>query len=85
MTTTHFKRRATRNPVAMDALLTRQGGRPQTVQVEDFSIDGCCVRGYFTVGERVELRLPRVGGFAADVRWARRGFAGLRFERAARA
>lgn len=77
-----LKQRATRNHVAMQALLTRQGGGTQAVEVEDFSIDGCCVRGYFAVGEMVELRLPRVGMFKADVRWAHRGRAGLRFERA---
>jgi hypothetical protein len=84
MNAPHRRLRATRNRVILSAMLTRHGGGMQDVALEDLSIDGCCVRGYFNVGERVELCLPRMGCFVADVRWARRGFAGLRFDRGAR-
>jgi hypothetical protein len=70
-----------RSHVRIDARLTRACGNSEVVAVEDLSIDGCSVRGWFQAGEKVTLALPRIGSFAADVRWASRGRAGLRFDR----
>jgi hypothetical protein len=49
--------------------------------LEDLSIDGACVRGYFRPGETVSIRLPRIGSFEAAVCWAQGGKAGLKFAR----
>ena len=73
--------RPTRSTVSFEADLTRACGNNEQVTVEDLSIDGCAVRGWFLAGEQVVLKLPRLGTFAASVRWARGGRAGLRFDR----
>jgi hypothetical protein len=73
--------RHNRSSVELKAELSRVVGASETVEVQDISIDGCCVRGYFRVGESVTLRLPKIGGFSARVCWARGGRAGLKFHR----
>lgn len=77
--------RNNRSSVALQALLSRVPGASETVAVEDISIDGCRIRGYFRVGEQVSLKLPKIGRFTARVRWARGGKAGLKFDRGAAA
>lgn len=78
----HERLRPNRTSVTIDARLTRACGNSEQVIVEDLSIDGCAIRGWFKPEERVTLTLPRLGTFEAIVRWARGGKAGLRFERA---
>lgn len=81
MNATLHRQRTNRSAVAMEAELVRACGNKEAIAVEDLSIDGCSVRGWFIEGDRVTIRLPRIGQFAASVRWAARGRAGLRFER----
>jgi hypothetical protein len=76
--------RSNRSRVSMDAILTLANGGMREVVVEDLSIDGACVCGYFRPGETVSIRLPRIGSFEAAVCWARGGKAGLKFARAQR-
>lgn len=73
--------RSNRSSVTIDARLTRACGNSEQVIVEDISIDGCAIRGWFKPDEHVTLTLPRLGTFNASVRWARGGRAGLKFER----
>lgn len=81
MQSLHYKARPNRNPVALKALLTRENGGTQDVSVDDLSLDGCRVNGNFLIGDRVKLKLPRIGELSAQVRWAVLGRAGLRFTR----
>lgn len=74
--------RAHRSSVVIDAMLTRACGNSEQVTVEDLSINGCAVRGWLRRDDQVILTVPRLGTFAATVRWARNGRAGLQFERA---
>ena len=78
----HETHRVTRHPVAITAELLGSDGKCRSVQVENFSLDGCCVRHYLPVGEWVSIKLPRMGRFDAEVRWGRFGRAGLRFRKA---
>lgn len=78
----HRRPRPNRSSVTIDARLTRACGNSEQVIVENLSIDGCAIRGWFKPEEQVILTLPRIGTFDASVRWARGGRAGLRFARA---
>ena len=75
--------RATRHPVALAAELKCEDGRSRSVVVENFSLGGCCVRDYLSVGEQVSIDLPRIGRLDAEVCWGRLGRAGLRFRSSA--
>jgi hypothetical protein len=77
----HYKARAHRNAVEIAAVLTRQNGRTQDIVIDNLSVDGCRIHGYFLVGDLLKLKLPKIGELEAQVRWAIFGRAGLRFIR----
>lgn len=77
----HFRARAHRNVVNLAALLTRNNGGQQDVVVDDLSLDGCKINGNFSVGDKVQIKLPRIGTLTGQVRWSVFGRAGLRFIR----
>lgn len=73
--------RSPRHPTEIDASVNRPGEPELDVVITDLSIDGCQVRGYFRQGENLSVTIPNLGKFKAEVRWAKLGTAGLRFER----
>ena len=80
MTLTRPSRR-TRHPVQLDATVRHDQGRATPCKVSDFSLDGCCIAGFFRVGEEVEVSIRTLGTFRGQVRWAHLGKAGARFLR----
>lgn len=71
--------RRTRHPVQLEASVTRSSGSVMSCTLSDFSLDGCCLSGFFTVGERVEISVRPIGVLPAEIRWAEMGRAGARF------
>ncbi|HVM37557.1 MAG TPA: PilZ domain-containing protein [Sphingomicrobium sp.] len=71
--------RRLRHPVALDATILRPGGSRAAAKVTNLSLEGCCLIGGFTIGERLTVELPRIGPLAAEIRWAFMGRAGARF------
>ena len=75
----NFRERGLRHSVRLDASVTRGSGTEVPAIVTDLSLDGCCLIGRFQIGERVTVKIPKVGSLAAEVRWAFMGRAGARF------
>ena len=71
--------RSRRHCVRLEASATRANGTEVKAIVTDLSLDGCCLIGPFRVGEKVTVRIPKVGSLAAEIRWAFMGRAGARF------
>ena len=71
--------RRLRHPVELHASIKRSCGVTSSEIVSDFSLDGCCVSGFFRVGEQVEISIRSIGLFRAEVCWTRLGKAGARF------
>ncbi|HUE79970.1 MAG TPA: PilZ domain-containing protein [Sphingomicrobium sp.] len=71
--------RRVRHAVQLKATVTRGNGEAVTCTVSDFSLDGCCLSGIFTIGERIEVKVRPIGVQPAEIRWAARGRAGARF------
>jgi hypothetical protein len=76
-----YKPRTLRHPVSLTGQVKRASGEVREVPVSDLSIDGCCVRGFYRIGEPLQVQLPKIGWLGAQVRWAMMGRAGLRFVR----
>jgi len=74
--------RLRRHPVELEASVKRGGGEPCSSIVRDLSLDGCCLSGFFRIGELVEIRIHPLGIFQAQIRWAMLGRAGARFSKA---
>ena len=74
-----FQERGLRHSVRLDASVVRGSGAEVPAVVTDLSLDGCCLIGPFQIGERVTVKIPKVGSLAAEVRWAFMGRAGARF------
>ncbi|GAA4721390.1 Flp family type IVb pilin [Sphingomonas lutea] len=72
--------RGRRHAVELEAAIVRDGVE-QWNRVTDLSLDGCCLSGDFLIGEQVTVRIPPLGTFRAQVRWALSGRAGARFIR----
>ena len=70
--------RGCRHAVTFDATVIR-GDHRLGSRISDLSLDGCCLSGYFTVGEFVRLHIRGLGHFAAQIRWVKLGRAGVRF------
>ena len=68
-----------RHAVELEAIVTRSNGEAVACTVSDFSLDGCCLTGFFEVGERVEVKVRPIGVQPAEIRWAANGRAGARF------
>ena len=71
--------RRLRHAVNLDASVTRSNGTVLSCTVSDFSLDGCCLSGFFKIGEQVEVRIRAIGVLPAEIRWAVLGRAGARF------
>jgi Flp pilus assembly pilin Flp len=78
MKTDHPDRRL-RHAVQLKATATKVHGGCRDTIVTDFSLDGCCISGFYATGEHLELRIRPIGTFQAQVRWAFAGKAGMRF------
>lgn len=78
MTCNHLERRL-RHAVQLDASVTRSGRDGCATVVTDLSLDGCCITGFFTIGEQVELKIRPIGTLQGQVRWAVASKAGVRF------
>jgi len=74
--------RLRRHPVQLEASVKRGGGELCSSIVRNFSLDGCCLSGYFRIGELLEIRIHPIGIFQAQIRWAMMGRAGARFAKA---
>lgn len=72
--------RAERRPVDLRGFALAEGVDAD-VAVSDLSYDGCQIRSEERLkpGEEIELRIIGRGGTRAEVRWARKGRAGVRF------
>jgi len=75
------RRQYARRPVALRAFGVAPGGEVADVQLSDLSYEGCQVEWQAAPkrGERVELRVVRLGIVTAEVRWSRSSRAGCRF------
>ena len=73
--------RKDRHPVAIDAVVHRTDGSKAPVLLTNLSDEGCRIEaeGLFTIGERVQIAIPRMGQVKAQVRWALDGSAGAKF------
>lgn len=73
--------RKDRHHVEIDAVVHRTDGSKQPVKLSNLSDEGCridCDSG-FSIGERLQIAIPRMGQIKAQVRWALPGSAGARF------
>ena len=70
--------RERRHAVELDATVIRDVAE-QASRVSDVSLDGCCLSGFFRIGEHLKVRIDGVGEFQAQIRWAFAGKAGARF------
>ena len=75
----NFRERGLRHSVRLDASVVRGDGKEVAAIVTDLSLDGCCLIGAFSIGERLVVKIPKVGSLAAEIRWAFMGRAGARF------
>lgn len=71
--------RRLRHAVQLDATVTRDNGQAVQCTLSDLSLDGCCLSGFFKIGEHVRVYVPRIGVLSAEIRWAVMGRAGARF------
>ena len=71
--------RRVRHAVQLKAIVTRSNGTVVESTVTDFSLEGCCLSGFFKVGEQVEVKVRPIGLQRAEIRWVAMGRAGARF------
>ena len=73
--------RKDRHPVTIDAIVQRVDGSTSAVKVTNCSDEGCCLESDedFTIGERLQIAIPRMGHMKAQVRWTVPGGAGAKF------
>jgi len=72
-----------RHDVELSAEVHYPDGHTSQAAVSNLSLDGCRLTGWFRIGDRLELTIPKIGRVRGQVRWAVGGHAGIRFERAA--
>ena len=67
-----FIKRAPRVGTHFDAALVDSDGGKIPVIVTDISREGCRLEtdGSLTIGEKVQLEVPKYGSFPAQIRWA---------------
>jgi hypothetical protein len=68
-----------RHDVEITAEVHYPDGHSREVLVSNLSLDGCCVHGWFRIGDMLELTMPKIGRVRGQVRWALAGKAGIRF------
>jgi len=73
--------RKDRHPAAVDAVVHRTDGSKSPVQLTNFSDEGCRIeaKADFSIGERLQIAIPRMGHVKAQIRWALAGTAGAKF------
>jgi hypothetical protein len=73
--------RKDRFPVEIDAQVLRMDGSKIGVKLTDFSDQGCRVETdeEFSIGERLQIAVSRMGNVKAQVRWVQPGSVGTRF------
>jgi hypothetical protein len=73
--------RKDRFPVEIDAQVLRMDGSKIAVKLTDFSDQGCRVETdeEFSIGERLQIAVSRMGNVKAQVRWVQPGSVGTRF------
>lgn len=76
-----IKGRESRSKRRIEAFVHRQNGRELRVLVTNISRSGCGLRpsNELAADELVRIEIPRVGSFAAEIRWTSAEFAGARF------
>jgi hypothetical protein len=76
-----FIKRAPRVDTRFDASLVDSDGGKIPVIVTDISREGCRIEtdGSLTIGEKVQLEVPKYGSFPAQIRWAAGSEAGAVF------
>jgi hypothetical protein len=76
-------RRASRFPVNHEALCETPSGREFRAQIVNISAHGCMIGGELAMekGERVIIRLPKIGRIEAFLVWSQNGRCGFEFER----
>ncbi len=75
----NWQQRGPRHNVRLDGSATRTNGSEVAAIVINLSLGGCCLIGPFRVGERLTVKIPKIGSLAAEIRWALMGRAGARF------
>lgn len=72
--------RPERRPVDLRGFALAEGVDAD-IEVSDLSYDGCQIRWSerLKAGDAIELRIIGRGGIQAEVRWVRKGRAGVRF------
>ena len=71
--------RRLRHPVEITATIHYAHGHESTALVSDLSLDGCRLKGWFVIGEFLDLTIPKIGRVRGQIRWAIGGEAGVRF------
>jgi hypothetical protein len=74
------RRHELRRPVEMRAYAVPTGGDIHEIVISDLSYEGCRIAGKPPRrGDRLELRVVRLGIVQAEVRWSHKSEAGCRF------
>lgn len=78
----HRIKRSERYSVSLAAVATRTDGSTIRVHLRNMSYEGCQMETQraLLVGERIKLNLSGLGEVSAEVRWATKDQAGVRFE-----
>ena len=79
-----WNERRQRHPVQLMAKVSRADCQEAEVAVSNLSLEGCCLEGWFQIGERLTIVLPRIGKLQGCVRWALFGRAGVLFDKGER-
>jgi hypothetical protein len=68
-----------RHDVEIAADVHYPGGHSNKSVISNLSLEGCCLIGWFRIGDSLELTIPGIGRTRGRVRWAVGGQAGIRF------
>lgn len=56
-------------------------GHSRGVAIANLSLEGCRVKGWFRIGDMLDVSIPKIGRVRGQVRWAIGGEAGIQFLR----
>jgi hypothetical protein len=68
-----------RHDVDLEVQVRYGGGHVSRALINNLSLDGCRIIGWFRIGEQLNLSIPGIGLVHGQVRWAIGGEAGIRF------
>ena len=77
--TSEWPQRRPRHAVRLTAQIMRNDESCLEADVTNLSLEGCGIAGWYVIGERLTLDIPRIGKLRGQVRWAMLGRAGVRF------